>query len=729
MKPAPALLIKPALCLFLACFWSGCDRTPKGETGTTPPPGGGTPTATSPGAPAAPAPAVAANPLIVNASRFGIAGRMPKNTEIFIGSANFKKHREALEKTEYWKTLNAFIQDNRPADDKKKAKALSDLQEIKVDDFFVAWGQGSAPALRWAVDLNRIYSEYTYRTLVTGFTAGAGKNSATDPQTILANAASSPALIAEVCGLLERVELLPLVLGVKTDNPEKILNDLVSTDSPPDWMAPLTKGKLTTAAGGKFTTYQGHFGIWLTGQVQNEWVAGVEKSIQDPTLIARLKAALVKIAAKKFIFALGTADGYAVLAGGGDLRHLEFANTPADSILSLPELNYAASKVDQDLLGLFHADAAVLTAAQNEQPLTPALRGALAGLSASPVFSALAKQIEPKLEALAVTEKAYFKRTFTTASAVLWWENGLHMDASGGISPEKTLLNEPLKFGALLDTPGALVTAVGHSPTSTVGRAYFESWMDLLYTSVGGFVQAGLGGDQALGIYALVDKGAIPSLKEMYSASKTLYQKSLGTESAVVVDLHGQVPMLPGVSPADGTPPGAWLPRIAAVNDLVDRPVLAQSWQTMESSLNRGLKTVPIPMANLVPISSDKNGVTTWFYPLPMGGNDFLPCASVNDKIFILGSSKNLNETLAGRLAQQPAPALTGTHYRVSFSALRAFLKDLNSASLPGVKTEKASTALPWLAPFQVLRGRTWQEAGVLRNSLDWEIKDTQKYD
>lgn len=728
MKTASALP-RIALCISLAGLWSGCDRA-ENKTASTKEGSSTSATGAAAASPASPAPAsaVPVNPLIANAGRLGMAARMPKSTELFIGTANFKAQREALEKTEYWKTLNAFLQDNKPASDKKE-EALNALQDVKVEDFFIAWGKGSSPALKWVTDLNRIYSEYTYRTLITGIAGGAGKEGGSSAQAMLASAAASPALIAEACALLERVELMPIVLGVKTADPAKLLNELIPADNPPLWLGGLLKGDLTTQTGGKFTTYQGTFGIWLTEQVQKDWVAGVESSIQDPTLIARLKAALAKVANVKFSLAFGTQDGYAIAAGGPDLHHLEFAAKPADSILALPELGYAASKADKDILGLFHADASVLKAAQNDQPLTPALRGALNGLTATPVFSALAKQIEPKLEALSVTEKAFFKRNFTTASAILWWDNGLHMDAAGGVTPENTLVTAPLKFGALLDTPGALLTAVGHAPASNAGRAYFESWMDLIYTAVGGFIQTGLGGDQALGIYALVDKGAIPPLKDMYNASKALYQKSLGTESALVIDLHGQVPMIPGVTPVDGPPPGAWLPRIASVNDLIDRPLLSQSWQKMETSLNQGLKTVPIPVVNLSPISSDKNGVSTWFYPLPMGGNDLLPCASVNDKIFILGSSKNLNESLALRLSQQPAPALTGTYYRVSFSALRAFLKDLNGAALPGVKTENASTALPWLAPFQDLRGHVWQEGSVLRNSFDWEIKDTKKYD
>ncbi|MDZ4288267.1 MAG: hypothetical protein U0984_09920, partial [Prosthecobacter sp.] len=223
-------------------------------------------------------------------------------------------------------------------------------------------------------------------------------------------------------------------------------------------------------------------------------------------------------------------------------------------------------------------------------------------------------------------------------------------------------------------------------------------------------------------------------LVSMYTASKTLYQKSLGTESAVVIDLKGQAPALPAEQPPGTKPekPAAWVPRIAGVYELTDPSGLADSWQVIEANLNQALKSMPLPMplGGMTPVSSDKNGITTWFYPLPIGGNDLLPCVSVNDKVFMLGTSKSLHETLAARL-QLPAstPALTGTHYRLSFAAVRTFLKNLNTATLPGVSTESASTALPWVAPFGDVRGRIWQEGDVLRQSFHLEANDLRKVD
>ena len=40
------------------------------------------------------------------------------------------------------------------------------------------------------------------------------------------------------------------------------------------------------------------------------------------------------------------------------------------------------------------------------------------------------------------------------------------------------------------------------------------------------------------------------------------------------------------------------------------------------------------------PMSSDKDGSTTWFFPMPFFNDDFLPSVTVNDNWFAASSSK-----------------------------------------------------------------------------------------
>lgn len=666
--------------------------------------------------PAAPAPAG----LAAQAGNFGFAARVPAGVELYLGSANGKVHRQALEQTRYWKSLQAYWQDLKPANAAQPA-ALAALAPAAVDDAFLVVGKGGAAKLAWLRELNRLYSELTYYTLVAGFSAGQGPGKQAGWQSWLAVASAQPDLLERLCALLEGAELPPLMFGFKTDKPEETLRQVLDPAAPPAWLAGASKESFTPAAGGSFTLYQTTAATWLTEAVRQQLQKQLEISVSDPALRGRVQEVLTRLAAKKLSLALGTLDGHVVAAVGWQRAELEFAADPGQSVLARPELAFAAPAAGQRALGLILADAGLFRALHDDQPLAPMLRGALKGLAGSPVFGALAGQLTPKVQALGEAEKQANRRDFATLAGLAWWQDGLHLDVTGGVRAAPEWLGKPLQFGGLLDTPDVLLAAVGHQPPGEAGRVYFEGWMDLLYTLSGALVKSGLGGEQATGMWTLAEQAVVPALQEMYRASRTLYQQALGSESALVVDLKGQMPPLPGVTLPAGS---SVLPRFAGVHAVTDRALLASSWQQMQAALTKGMQASPLPLALPEPMSTEKNGVTTWFLPLPVGGNDLMPCASVNDRVYLLGSSKLFNEELAGRL-QQPAPAMTGAHLRVNFEALRRFLKGLADGQAAGAPAKANPQAvLPWLAPFQDLRLRSQMAGDLPRTTLEWSMRD-----
>jgi hypothetical protein len=708
--PLPAV----ALLLLFTFMWSGCKRS-------------------EPQAPSATAAATATQPgtaLVAHAGKMGIAAKIPQNVDFYFGSANLKEHLDALRKSQYWKSVEAFKDDTTPSGDEKNE--TNPLQDLEVEDLFVAAGTGSGPAWNWLMDLNRIYGEYTYRTLITGFVGGGGSMK---PENILANAASSPELIEKICVLLEHAELPPLMFGAKSKQAQELLNTLLSPEGAekPEWLAALKQGTLPIEGSGSLTTYEGTVGLWLTEAVRADLLKKLAIAIEEQSLLSRVEKTLAALAAKPFMVAVGVSDGYLIAAIGNNLNHVKFAKTPSDSLLALPELETMHPHAGKPALGLMHVKKEVLEALHDDQPLTPMLRSALGGLANIELFSELTGQLDPKVEALMKAEKEFYRYNYTNANGFFWWDGGLRLEIDGVVAPDDQILDKPLAFASLLDTPGALFAMVGHSPASTTGRAYFERWMEFLYVAAGGLIQTGLGGESTVGVYSMIDKSVIPPLVKIYEASRTMYREGLGTESAFVVDLAGEASQLPMVPTAPATPGTAakplTIPRFASVNEVANRPILTEAWKTIETQLNQLLAASPAPMPPMAPVSSEKDGLVTWFYPLlAFGGNDLMPCVSVSDKIFMLGTSKNLHETLAARVAKGTVPAQTGTHFVYSFGALRDYLKSLESgnAQVPGLPTEKAATAAPWLEPFGNFRGSRVVKNGRLHHSFHLEAKDVR---
>lgn len=674
-------------------------------------------------------PAIAAKPSLVDeAKRLGFAALVPQDAVFYLGTAQLKAHRATLEKTRFWKDLEAFANDKAPAADGKKAEAKTSLlSAMNVDDMFIAIGKDGTNKLGWLHELNAAYSEYTYLTMMTGYASAGAKGKGFNAEAMLSSAANFPDLLDRLCKALSKVEVPPVMLGVETDKPDEWLKQIIDPTAPPAWLANATKTTVSVP-NGSGVAYEATFGELITQKRLDEWNAGITKAIADPAAQTKIKTALSQLAAKRIALVFATFDDIAIIAVGTD-RQLQFATSPQQSLLARKDFEFAQAYAGKNFAGVIFAEGKLVDVVHDDQPFTPMLRGAVKGLTGNPMFGDLAKTLQPKVEEIAAAERKVHAFTAANAAGIMWWEDGIHIEMAGGYAPQGEALTKPRKLTSLMNTPNALLAVDGHSASVGAGRFYFEKWIELIYTASGELVKKGLGGEQAGVMYPMIDKLVVPSLRQIYDASKVVYQQALGTESALIIDVGGEMPQLPGVPAAGQKLP---LPRIASVHEVTDRALISKSWEQMDLALKQAAQVSPIPMAAPAPISSKSDDMVSWFYPLPLGGNDLLPCVSLNDRVYVLGSSKSLNEALAVQLKQPPSADVppTGTVYRLSFKTLRSILKSVGTTAIPGVKVENPGNAvLPWLAPFEDFNGRLWQEGTRARVSAEWKIHDVVKYD
>jgi ABC-type Fe3+-citrate transport system substrate-binding protein len=108
-----------------------------------------------------------------------------------------------------------------------------------------------------------------------------------------------------------------------------------------------------------------------------------------------------------------------------------------------------------------------------------------------------------------------------------------------------------------------------------------------------------------------------------------------------------------------------------------ERAKLQSSWKRINTSAESILKTVSkmvekeIPMQDMM--SSEKNGLTTWWTSIPFTGNDFLPCISVSDELFIASTSKTYSESLSEQFKKGGGDARKGAWMHVDFKVLNQY--------------------------------------------------------
>jgi hypothetical protein len=215
--------------------------------------------------------------------------------------------------------------------------------------------------------------------------------------------------------------------------------------------------------------------------------------------------------------------------------------------------------------------------------------------------------------------------------------------------------------------------------------------------------------------------------------------KGLDGETAGVIDINGKMPALPGVPPETK---GMKFPRLTAISQVSDRAQIGAAWKIINDTINQaagvfmgggqpnnpsGPAAIPMPE----PISSEKNGVTTYFFALPFLSGDLLPCAAINDQVLMLSTSKDAVESFAAELSKPVAKPQDGLVWHFDPGSLVEYLVMLSKFApdqKPGAEKE-IRQILKWTKPIHAMQGRMFQEGNTPRMSFTWEISDLISFD
>ncbi len=697
------------------------------------------------------------------ATHLGFAQYLPASTEVYFSTINLPAHYKAVKDSNYFKDLSAFLGDRVPAPttapgttttppggkpaapkplNPVQAKAL---EQVAGADFFVSMGKGSAKSLAAIQKLSSLYTEITYRAMMVGGIAGAANAAAkraspgAPPKPfpgaeLLAAIFREPETVTRMVDVVADLELPTIMYGCKLNNPDEVIKALFTDDKTfGEFKKKGRTSEVTTNLGGKFTLIEFSGKDFFTDDMKKAWFSTMSPQLE--AVRPDLERLFAAYQTKSLAVSYGTTAGHLIVTAGSSRPDFQFLTDPAASLAMRPEFNLANSCLNKDLAGALFVDEAAIKALQNPEPLQPLLRGLLSGLKTSPLFSGLAKVLEPKVEALGPLQQKVYSSPVTTLTALAWWDNGVHLEFEGGLTAKGFEGSKPLKFASLVDDPNVILAADFHRVFQYEAdvRNLIEGLAGLVRTAGLELAKAGLFGEQGSKMAGWIDLEILPQVVAFYNARNTISTKALGDEAAMIFDLGGHQPALPGLPPPDPKADVKML-REVSVAEVVDRKVIGESWTQMSAALNGVAKAFPMLGGQKLPEAevSNKAGVTLYSYPSPFNSDDLTLCSSVSDKIFMAGTSKALQEEVATRLLRAMPSADTPTAlWRVNWPRIRDTVKNFapaeKAAAPPAV--DNAQAAAKWLAPFGDLRGRLWIEAGHVRNSINWEIKDTKKFD
>ncbi|MEZ5384223.1 MAG: hypothetical protein R3F13_01780 [Prosthecobacter sp.] len=668
----------------------------------------------------APAPVIVKPTLLTEAPRLGLAERIAGDAEFCVTTVSLKKHAEALKASNWWRRTVSFLEEQVPAGD-------ANAEPLVIDDTFAAFGKGSAAGVAMLRQLSELYNETAYRGLVHKDIL-AGPGTPLDAEGVLEVALRDAKLLEALILWLERFQMPPAMIGVASPQPEKVLARLSSLMRLGDWMGDAPQSRIVTPQGEQITVNEIAMAEIFTSERRREWLEALTKARPyiTPDMKDRISRGLEVLARKEWVLALGLGPQRAYVAVGRTTDEVRLATSVEDSILSRPEMRPLDANAMKNLGLIACWDGTFLNALRSNEPFQPMVRGILTGLLADDGLGRIARSLTPLVIELAAAERAYYDADLTSGAAAVWWEDDLHAEWVGGASVQSTRAwSNPTRFSRLLDEESVILGVSGQGRGAGLGCDYFEAWMKLAHAAAGEWIRAGGGGENAPELFKVAEDSFLPSVLGIYDGAKTIWQKALGADGAFVLDVGGRMPALPGLPPGGQEVP---LPRLLLANDLKNRALIGASWQNIETGLKQGLQMIPAPEPLKLPeaLSRRYGDVETVFYETPLRSEELLPCVSLTETRFMIGTSRKQQTDAADVLRQPGMQDRTGMRVKMNFAKLREFLRAFTAvrSDVQGLKD-----AQKWLEPLEVFDLKIWSEGNLNRGVLSWTMHDVRSYD
>lgn len=769
MKVRTNWLLIPALALGLGA----CGKKEEANTPEAP-----TPVAEAPATPVkeappvvAPAPIPAAKSLALSAeeraAKLGFVKYLQQDSECVFSFYNGTKAANRIKSTKLWKLVEQYVGvaglGMAPADDKDKdavdAPAAADGKETAVKDpaadepmgpaallgseFTLALGKTTAEQTGNLLTFNRRMGYFQMRALAKAFAAAAKSG---DASTLGESFASGfgPELMKDVLkdpqsgiSLIEKLRMPPIYLAFKAKESDRdgAAHEVAAMIANVNMLGEMVEPVTIENSGYKFE------GSKILGSKISATMAEERDSMEhdmDPATVDQLLAAVAK---KDMIVVSGTVGDYVVLFVGGSVDDLKLASDVGHSLVASDALAFSDAYASKDLAALIYGQKASMetlaAAAGGLAEMTNGLRDGIAGADGL----GDTRDLDALFKIVAEREAALRKLTVIDSEGmVAFFEDGLKIESFGGADNGMVDWKSPNKLARLGDSPDVVMFAnmTADAVYDEKARAYAEAMMETAYAMTMKIADVPMKGEQMAqftGMAKMIDGKFRPDMVALWDAFSNDFGKGLGRESALIIDLAGSAPAIPGIP--QQVVDKAKVPRISMICPVVDRAKLAGSWEKMTTTLTGTLAKIgemtgqKIPMQK--PISSDKNNNTTWFFPMPFFTDDFLPSVTVGDKWFVASTSKNQALDLITK-ADVGGETRNGFWFSMNFQALEKYseetfkLLDENAAAmtgnpLPEEQKKMIKSAIATLDDLDKLTIHSRREGTVMRSSMHFKTR------
>lgn len=395
----------------------------------------------------------------------------------------------------------------------------------------------------------------------------------------------------------------------------------------------------------------------------------------------RILAALKK---KNLVVATGTIGDYVVTLIGGSEKTLKLVADLKDSLVATDSLNFSDAYADKKLLSMIYGEKEMLgllaEAASGVASYALGMRDGIAGGGGL----GETRDLQGMLQIVADTEKELFAMgSASDYGMVAYTEEGLKIESFGGSDRGAVNWNAKTTLSHLGDSSDNMLflNVPSNAAYDQKLSDYLEAIVETMYTATVKFAELEIEApelEEMRQYTKMFDTQFLEDMVGISTAMGSAMSGGLHNEMAIVMDLKGSMPAVPGIP--QKVVDEAKAPRITMLAPVKDRVKLKESWKKMNThttSLFAKMSEMTgekIPMQK--PISSEKDSMTTWFFSFPFFQDDFLPSVTVSDDWFAASTSKTHATDLMTKAAAG-GEAGEGVKFYVNFNAITSYAKDM----------------------------------------------------
>ncbi|MGJ8726051.1 MAG: hypothetical protein ACSHYB_15960 [Roseibacillus sp.] len=616
------------------------------------------------------------------------------------------------------------------------------------EEFLIATGKGTPKQFDNLIALSGLSDKYQTALMVRLWTMGMNDEEAVfdaNPFGSLVEAISdNPDFLVN---LISAAEMPPILLAARVSDDEQ-RDEFAAGLEMGAGMAlqmgaeemPFLKSAEAEVAGVAFNGLSVDGALLVEALEEEMGLAGMLENFLDP---ASAKDLVKSLSEKSLVLLAGVSDEAVYLYLGTNAEGIPLVDDAAEGLASSAHFEFADPYLDENLVSLFWMEEEMVQVGATAQGIFGNyIEGIRLGLQGNNAVGDT-KNLKALLEKLEKLEKGYLATGQSqTASAVSFLRaDGLYTEGFGGYLDGVYDYETPHQMGTAAGDTFLTIQSVMDPEVNELSTKYIETAMETVYemaSLVAEMEDVPADFEKFLDGFQMFDT-------KMKEDALALWQgleasgAGLGNEFIYEVDLAGSWPTVPGV-PEQIIEKGL-APRLSYVMPVTDRAELATSWKELEGAATKILKTVSemvgeeIPMQK--PMSSQNDGLKTWFFAIPTMTDDFIPSITLDDEVMVMGTSKERAVELA-QSAKQEGAGISGVVVEMNFEPLQTFLSgwlalveenpeeiltDEDALDFFEENQELLKEVVEAMEEFDSVRTHTRLENGVLRSSSHLKTK------